>query len=101
LHYPPYLHTVLIGARGKEAAHAEFSLQTLASRLQKEAPPDLIMGEPCPSPLAKAHGQFRFQLLLRAEKIRPLVAHLQKVLAGMTFPEGVIVTWDVDAMSLM
>ncbi|QIF05220.1 primosomal protein N' [Roseimicrobium sp. ORNL1] len=100
-HYPPYLHTVLIGARGKEAAHAEFSLQTLASRLQKEAPADLVMGEPCPSPLAKAHGQFRFQLLLRVEKIRPLVAHLQKVLAGMTFPEGVIVTWDVDAMSLM
>ncbi len=99
--YAPYYHTVLIGARGKEAAHAEFTLQTLASRLEKGAPEDLIMGEPCPSPLARAHGQYRFQLLLRAEKVRPLVTHLQRVLAGMTYPEGVIVTWDVDAMTLM
>ena len=99
--YPPYHHAILIGSRSKEASHAEFCLQTLASRLAKDGPTDLVMGEPCPAPLARAHGQFRFQLLLRSAKVRPLVAHLQKVLNGMTFPEGVIVTWDVDAMSLM
>jgi primosomal protein N' (replication factor Y) len=100
-HYPPYLHVVLVGARAKEANHAEFVLQTLAGRLKQNPPPGTTLGEPCPSPLEKAHGQYRFQLLLRAEKIRPLVAHLQKTLAGMTFPDDVIVTWDVDALSMM
>jgi primosomal protein N' (replication factor Y) len=99
--YPPYTHAVLIGCRGKVASHAEFTLQTLQSRLLKDLPEGVKAGEPCPSPLSKAHAQYRFQLLLRAEKIRVLVAHLQKTLAEMTFPEEVIVTWDVDAMSLM
>jgi primosomal protein N' (replication factor Y) len=99
--YPPYSHAVLIGCRGKVASHAEFTLQTLHSRLLKDLPEGAKVGEPCPSPLSKAHAQYRFQLLLRAEKIRPLVAHLQRVLSEMTFPEEVIVTWDVDAMSLM
>lgn len=101
LHYPPYTHVVLIGCRSKEATHAEFTLQTLQSRLLKSLPDKVTTGEPCPSPLSKAHGQYRFQLLLRAEKVRPFVAHLQRTLAAMTFPEEVIVTWDVDAMSLM
>ena len=99
--YPPYVHVVLIGARGKEASHAEFALQTLTGRIKKGLPPGVIMGEPCPCPLEKAHGQYRFQLMIRTEKIRPLVAHLQRTLSEMTFPEDVIVTWDVDAMSLL
>jgi primosomal protein N' (replication factor Y) len=99
--YPPYTHVVLIGCRGKQETHAEFALQTLAGRLRNGLPDGVVCGEPCPSPLAKAHGQFRYQLLLRTAKVRPLVAHLQKVLSGMTWPEDTIVTWDVDAMSLM
>jgi primosomal protein N' (replication factor Y) len=99
--YPPFTHVVMIGCRSKVASHAEFTLQTLHSRLLKDLPEGAKAGEPCPSPLSKAHGQYRFQLLLRSAKIRPLVAHLQRVLTEMTFPEEVIVTWDVDAMSLM
>ena len=99
--YPPYTHVVLIGCRGKQETHAEFALQTLAGRLRNGLPDGVVCGEPCPSPLAKAHGQFRYQLLLRTAKVRSLVAHLQKVLSGMTWPEDTIVTWDVDAMSLM
>ncbi len=101
MHYPPFTHVVLIGCRSRVASHAEFALQTLQSRLLKGLPEGVRPGEPCPCPLSKAHGQYRFQLLLRSEKVRPLVSHLQRTMAEMTFPEEVIVTWDVDAMSLM
>jgi len=99
--YPPCSHIVLIGSRGKQATHAEFALQTLANRLKKELPADVQMGDPNPSPLEKAHAQYRFQLLLRGSRIRGLVAHLKKVMATMTFPEDVIITWDVDAISML
>lgn len=99
--YPPYTHVILIGCRGKVASHAEFTLQTFEARLRQELPEGSVLGEVCPSPLEKAHGQYRFQLLLRTGKVRPQVAHLQRILAGMTFPEDVIVTWDVDALSLL
>ncbi len=99
--YPPYTHVILIGCRGKVANHAEFTLQTFEARLRSELPEGSVLGEVCPSPLEKSHGQYRFQLLLRTAKVRPQVAHLQRILAGMTFPEDVIVTWDVDALSLL
>ena len=59
------------------------------------------MGEPAPCAMAKAHGQFRFQLLLRAVKIRPLCRYIQQVMKATTLPADVIVTWDVDPVSLL
>ena len=49
-------------------------------RQLKDLPEGAKAGEPCPSTLSKAHGQYRFQILMRSEKIRTLVAHLQRVL---------------------
>ena len=100
-HYPPYDHVVLITARSKNEAMAEFTLKNISAKLMKDLPDHTRMGEPCPSPLAKAHGQFRFQLLLRSEKIRALARRIQEVITSMSFPSEVIVTWDVDAMQLM
>ncbi len=100
-HYPPYDHVVLITARSKNEAMAEFTLKNISVKLLKGLPDHTRMGEPIPSPLAKAHGQFRFQLLLRSEKIRALARRIHEVITTMTFPAEVIVTWDVDPMQLM
>lgn len=100
-HYPPYDHVILIGCRSPQQTLAEFTLQTFANRVRQGLSPEVHAGEPCPAPLAKAHGQFRFLWLLRTEKVRSLVAHLQAVSTQMTFPDDVVLTCDVDAMSLM
>jgi primosomal protein N' (replication factor Y) len=100
-HYPPYTHVVLLASRGKHQTMAEFALQTLHRRLLEGLPEDVIMGEPAPCAMAKAHGQFRYQLLLRAAKIRPLCRHIQQVIQATTLPGDVIVTWDVDPVSLL
>lgn len=99
--YPPFTHVVLISSRGKHQAMAEFALQTLHRRLAEGLPTDACMGEPTPSPLAKAHGQFRFHLLLRAEKIRSLTSHIHKVIRSTALPDDVTVVWDVDPVSLL
>jgi primosomal protein N' (replication factor Y) (superfamily II helicase) len=99
--FPPYTHCVLITARGKKAQITEFTLQSLHSKLREGLPEGAIMGEPVSSPLSKSHGQYRFQLLLRAEKIRPLARYVQKVVQGMQISAEVILTWDVDPISLM
>jgi primosomal protein N' (replication factor Y) len=100
-HYPPYTHVVILASRGKHQAMAEFALQTLHRRLLDGMPEDVLMGEPAPCAMAKAHGQFRFQLLLRAVKIRPLCRYIQQVMKATTLPADVIVTWDVDPVSLL
>jgi primosomal protein N' (replication factor Y) len=98
--YPPFSHVLLITSRGKHEAQAEFALQTVARRLKEGLPEGVIMGEPCPAPLAKAHGQFRFQLLMRAQAIRALSRHVQGVVKALTLPPDVTVIWDVDPMNL-
>ncbi len=100
-HYPPFTHVVLLASRGKHEARAEFALQTLHRRLLVDLPENVIMGEPAPCAMAKAHGQFRYQLLLRAAKIRPLCRHIQQVMQATTLPGDVKVTWDVDPVSLL
>ncbi len=99
--YPPNTHVVLIGCRGPHQARAEFALANIAQRLAIELPAGTTMGEPNPSPLEKSHGQYRFQLLLRATKIRALTQHIHRVIQAMTFPQDVIITWDVDPVQMM
>jgi primosomal protein N' (replication factor Y) len=99
--YPPHTHAILIGSRSKQATLAEFTLQNFATKLKKNLPPGTTIHDPCPSPLAKSHGQYRFQLLLLTDKIRPVLAQLKTTLSDMTFPDEVIVTWDIDPTTLM
>lgn len=99
--YPPYNHVVLILCRGPEQAMAEFALATLARRIREGLPDGVTVGEPTPAALAKAHGQYRFQLLLRSTKVRPLSRHIQKVVHATQLPEEVTIVWDVDPVSLM
>lgn len=100
-HYPPYTHVIILASRGKHQALAELALQTLHRRLLEALPEGVIMGEPAPCALAKSHGQFRFQLLLRTPKIRPLCRYVRQIVEATTLPEEVIVTWDVDPVSLL
>ena len=98
--YPPFSHVLLITSRGKHQTQTEFALQALARRLREGLPPDVIMGEPCPAPLAKAHGQYRFQLLLRTAKIRALSRHVQNAVRSLNLSGDVTIVWDVDPMNL-
>ncbi len=98
--YPPFSHVLLLTSRGKHEAQAEFALQTVARRLREGLPDGAQMGEPCPAPLAKAHGQFRFQLLMRTARIRALARHLQSVVKSLTLPPEVTLVWDIDPMHL-
>jgi primosomal protein N' (replication factor Y) len=97
--FPPYGHCAVLTARSNHERRAEFTLQTLHLRLAEDLPDGILLGEPLPSPLVKAHGQFRFQITLRSQRARPLTRHVQAVLARTTLPEDVTVVFDMDAMN--
>ncbi|MFV1994397.1 MAG: primosomal protein N' [Verrucomicrobiales bacterium] len=99
--YPPFHHVVLVTARSTHARRAQFTIETIAKRIAKSLPEGLLMGEPMPSPLEKASGKFRFQLMLRAASAGVITNLLQRVYANLTFPSDVTVITDVDAHSLM
>ncbi|GAA5481716.1 replication restart helicase PriA [Haloferula sargassicola] len=97
--FPPFTRCAVLTSRSTHERRAEFTLQTLHRRLKEDLPQGIELGEPLPSPLVKAHGQFRFQLMLRGPKARALTRHVQQVLAKTTLPEDVTVVFDMDALS--
>ncbi|MCU0796576.1 MAG: primosomal protein N' [Akkermansiaceae bacterium] len=98
-HYPPFSRCALLTVRSTHERRAEFTLQTLHRRLKETLPKGIDLGEPLPSPLVKAHGQFRFQLILRGPKARVLARHVQQVLQKTPLPEDVTAVFDMDALS--
>ena len=97
--YPPFAHCAVLTARSNHERRAEFTLQTLHLRLAENLPDGITLGDPLPSPLVRAHGQFRFQLMLRGPRARPLTRHVQAVLARTPLPDDVTVVFDMDALN--
>jgi primosomal protein N' (replication factor Y) len=96
--FPPYTHCAVLTARSTHERRAEFTLRTLHLRLAENLPDEILLGEPLPSPLVKAHGQFRFQLMLRGPRGRTLGRHVRGVLARTPLPDDVTVVLDMDAL---
>ncbi len=96
--FPPYAHCAVLTTRSTHERRAEFTLQTLRLRLAEDLPPDITLGEVVPSPLVRSHGQFRFQITLRAHRARSLTRHVQTVLSRTSVPEDVTVVFDMDAL---
>jgi primosomal protein N' (replication factor Y) len=97
--FPPFAHCAVLTSRSNHERRAEFTLQTLHLRLAEDLPAGMTLGEVLPSPLVRAHGQHRFQILLRSLRARPLTQHVQSVLARTSLPEDVTVVFDMDALS--
>jgi primosomal protein N' (replication factor Y) len=98
--YPPYGHAVLVTVRSERENLAEFTLKTLHAKLAKSFPPEILLGEPAPSPLVKSHDQYRFQILIRARQARQITEPLMAALGALKMPKEVIATVDVDPVNL-
>lgn len=91
--WPPYGQLAAILLDGKDEA----AVRTAAQRLAQAAPQDkrLTVLGPSPAPLSKLRGQYRYRLLVKAEK----TIHLQRTLSAWMrdkkFP-GVRVKLDVN-----
>ncbi len=98
--HPPFAHLALITARSVHQERAEFSLKTLHARLKRRLPEGITLTDPLPSPLVKSHDQWRFQIVLKSTGARRLAAHIRETTKGLTFPDDVVVTVDIDPYSM-
>ncbi len=101
LQYPPFGHLVLITLRGLKEELVQFSGVSFARALQPKLGPEVVLAGPTPAPLARAKGEYRYQLMLRAPTARHMTTPLKALLRTFTWPEDVAVAVDVDAISLL
>ncbi len=103
--YPPYAHIGIIHIRSTHEQKAELTAQNIFQRLEKKIEEKnlskkILINEPLPSPLVRAHDLFRFQLLLRSTNPRLLSQLAQEIIESMGKPQDVVIVFDMDALSL-
>ena len=101
LGYPPFSHLLCVTVRGMSEERVAFSIEALASALKALLPSKVTVAGPTPAPLARAENYYRHQLIMRSPSTRSMVEPLKAVLREFKWPEKVVASVDVDAVSLM
>jgi primosomal protein N' (replication factor Y) len=102
LDYPPFAHLSCITLRGKQEQAVEKTAETLNYYLEQAVGDSIILSPPVPAPISRARGEYRWQILLRADKPAQMARAIKRSVAAIKkWPKGVKCTIDVDATSLL
>jgi primosomal protein N' (replication factor Y) len=101
LSYPPFTHLICIGIEGRNEQKAQFSAEALAKELGQRVGEGVFLSGPAPAPLAKIKTFYRFQVMLRSERILALTETVRQVTQSLRLPEDIRLTLDVDPLSLL
>jgi primosomal protein N' (replication factor Y) len=67
---------------------------------QPPPPGEVILAGPAPAPLVRADTYYRYQLMLRVQRMPPLSQRLAKLMELLTLPDDVRLSVDIDPMDL-
>ncbi len=107
-YYPPYCHLASLVFRSKDETlppkWAELyakSLAAYAAKFNALGKGTFMVSDAIPSALAKAEGWYRWQLVLRAPTAPAIAAAVKWIRSARPAPEGLRISFDVDAVNLM
>ena len=78
---------------------ADFVKKTLENEL-KSFGSGLVIAGPGPAPLLRAETYYRYQIMLRVERMSPLSKRLAVIMPTISLPEDVTLSVDIDPMDL-
>jgi len=102
LRYPPFARVALLTLKGRNEEKVKFTAAHVRRWLDEHLGTwtDLTVAGPAPAPLARAESFFRFQLMLRTRAMSRLGIELTRLQTGLTLPDDVTLTVDVDPVNL-
>jgi primosomal protein N' (replication factor Y) len=103
LQYPPFSRIALLLLRGRNGEKVKFSADYLKRELEKKTAGmgDLTIKGPAAAPLARTKTEYRFQIMLMTRQMSRLSLLLAELAAGLTLPEEVKLSVDIDPVNLM
>lgn len=102
LKYPPFTRAAMLTLKGRNEDKVKLVMEHATRELEKGLGEikDLMLAGPAPSPLLRAHGFYRYQLMLRTRQMSRLSQRLAQLLEGIPLPEDVTLTVDIDPVNL-
>lgn len=103
LSYPPLARIALLTIRGRNEEKVSMCAEYVKKEIEKEIATvgEVIVAGPAPAPLLKAENYFRYQLMLRCKQMPKLSRYLGTVCAAIKMPEDILLTVDIDPVSLI
>ena len=102
LKYPPVSRIALLTLKGRNEEKVKFSADYLKRELEKAVGDikDLVMAGPAPAPLLRAETYYRYQIMLRVQRMAPLSRRLALLTRSLSLPEDVSLAVDIDPVDL-
>jgi primosomal protein N' (replication factor Y) len=102
LKYPPWARVAMITLKGRNEEKVKFAADHIRKEIESRTQGwrDLVIAGPAPSPLLRAEGFFRHQLMLRTKAMSRLSQVLTRIQIDVPLPEDITLTVDVDAVNL-
>jgi primosomal protein N' (replication factor Y) len=102
LKYPPVGRIALLTLKGRNEEKVKFSADYLKHELVKAVGDikDLVLAGPAPAPLLRAETYYRYQIMLRAQRMAALSQRLAVLIRSLTLPEDVSLAVDIDPVDL-
>ena len=101
LNYPPYSRMILLNFRGEN----ENAVQEYAQKIHNELKPyiheEITMTPPGPAPIERIKGKFRYQILIKGNKLKTLREAVRVLILHRTPPPNIDFYADVDPQSLL
>ena len=103
LRYPPFTRAAMLTLRGRSEEKVSFSAEHVKKQIEPmtDTITDLQISGPAPAPLLRAETFYRYQLMLRTGRMSELSRHLAVIAAGLSFPDDVTLTIDIDPVNLL
>ena len=101
LSFPPFSRLIRLVFRSSNQIKAQKTSEDAANLIENLKIPGVEILGPSECPLSKISQNYRFQLILRGEKIVPLQNAVRKLLFDYKHPQEVYIECDVDPVSLL
>ena len=101
LSFPPFSRLIRLVFRSSNQIKAQMTSEDAANLIENLKIPGVEILGPSECPLSKISQNYRFQLILRGEKIVPLQNAVRKLLFDYRHPQKVYIECDVDPVSLL
>ena len=102
-HYPPFSHLAVLHFDGPDAAEVLDAAQKLVEKLSHAIDPEQAsISEPCPAPLERIKGKYRFMSVVNGEKLGAFRKLLRaEIMEWRRKHRGIDFYADIDALSLI
>ena len=101
MNYPPFSRIILLHFAGKDPDKVQLYAAQVAEELKKYLHPEVQLSGPVPSALERVKGKYRFQILIKGQKLQTIRQAVRVLALHREPPRGVEFFVDADPQSLL